>query len=183
MPGFAFSSPPPLSSQEFLDQCECHLDAASYSTVSLSSGAAFGQGKVTNEESPFLAAYIAWERSLRNELSRLRARRVQGNEDQYLRESEISSEGIRIAQAAFAMEDPLQAEFFLEKERWSAIESLAALSDFQLDGIIAYGLRLRIAERVQAIQAEAGKEQYALIYEEILGGKSNTTETAERREQ
>ncbi|TXT42831.1 MAG: hypothetical protein FD137_2015 [Spirochaetes bacterium] len=158
-----------MSSKEFLEQCAFHLDINSYNLVALSATAILEPSLRPLNESPFLSSLAAWERSLRNELSRLRARRIQANEDQYLRDSELSSEGMRIAQAAFALEDPLQAELFLERERWMAIESLSALSDFQLDAIFAYRLKLAIAERVAAIQVEAGKEQFARLYDEILG--------------
>jgi hypothetical protein len=167
-----------MSSKEFLEQCALHLDNNSYNLVALSTAAILEPSLLSLGESRFLNSIAAWERCLRNEMSRLRARKVQANEELYLRESELSSEGMRIAQAAFAMEDPLQAELFIERERWKAIEISSALSDFQLDAICAYRLRLAIAERVAAIQVEAGKEHYARLYDEILGGTSRTAETA-----
>jgi hypothetical protein len=167
-----------MSSKEFLEQCAFHLDSYSYDLVALSAVAVLEPSSLSLDGSPLLSSIAAWERSLRNELSRLRARKIQANEDQYLRDTELSSEGMRIAQAAFALDDPLQAELFIERERWMSIERSSALSDFQLDAICAYRLRLAIAERVAAIQVEAGKEHYARLYDEILGGTSRTAETA-----
>lgn len=177
LPGLLFGAPPPLSGQDFLERCRLHLSSDDYAET------AHSLGYLTRDEAPpslrskFLSAYAAWERTFRNELARLRARRHEKNEETYIKPADRSDGAGRAAIACFAVEDPYQAELLLERERWNAIERFSALSSFNLDFLIAYRLRLAINERLGALNAEAGAAGYKHLYGDILGGASRTAET------
>jgi hypothetical protein len=66
----------------------------------------------------------------------------------------------------------LQAELFLERQRWNAVESMAAGSDFQVDSIVAYRIKLDIAIRIDTFISETGRRNYMNLYDEILSENS-----------
>jgi hypothetical protein len=131
----------------------------------------------SSPRSPFLEAFIAWERTFRNELARLRARKAERDEEAFLRVSKRSDGAGRAAAACFAVEDPYQAELFLERERWNAIESMSSLSSFDMDFLIAYRIKLAINERLERLKPETGSAGYRHLYNDILGRASRTAET------
>lgn len=182
LPGLLFGSAPSLSSQEFLAVCKRLMNPKDYleteavlrcldgelSADSRSSSA----DRLSNSpelRSSFLESFLVWERGLKNELSRLRARKSGKNEDAHIRDGKQSDEALKAAAACFAAEDPLKAEIAIEKERWAAVDRLSALSGFDLDFIIAYRIKLLINERLQGLAAEAGRDSYRRLYTEIFG--------------
>ena len=166
-----------MGGEEFLSLCKRHLSSADYIEVAGLFVSLKGQKAPMGLGSGFLADYVAWERSFRNELARLRARRAGRPEENYIRPASRSDEAGRAASACFAAEDPYQAEILYERERWNAIERLSALSAFDIDFILAYRLKLAIAERLEGLGAEAGAAGYRHLYNDILDRASRTVET------
>lgn len=175
--GLLFGAPPPISSQDFLAQCERHLASPDYLEVAAAPRYLSGDEEPGALQSSFLLTFIAWERTFRNELARLRARRLERNEETFVRPSKRFDEAARAATACFAIEDPYQAELLLERERWNAIERFSALSAFDLDFIIAYGVKLAINERLARLNKEEGGKGYKHLYGDIIGGAARTAET------
>lgn len=177
LPGLLFGAPSPFSDEEFLSWCKRLMSEKDYNELSQAVESFVAIEPFSAQQSKFLKNFITWERTLRNELSRLRARKAERNEEEYLRISEHRDEAGRIAAACFAMEDPYQAELFLERERWNAIESLSSLSAFDLDYLIAYRLKLAINERLERLRPESGSAGYKHLYNDILGRASRTAAT------
>ncbi|MCE1196085.1 hypothetical protein LWX53_06265 [bacterium] len=177
LPGLVFGSKAGMSSSEFLAQCERYLSAADYRETFDAIAALEADETPTSLGSPLLAKFADWERTFRNELSRLRARRAGARENAYARPAGRNDEAGRAAAACFAIEDPYQAELALERERWSAIDRLAPLAAFDLDFIVAYRLKLAINERLALLSAETGAAGYRRLYDDILGGAPRSAET------
>ena len=177
LPGLVFGAKGALGSAEFLEQCRRHLSKDDYMEVARAIAVLSADEAPTAFGSPLLAKFAAWERTFRNELSRLRAKRAGAREDANLRSSARDDEAGRAAAACFAIEDPYQAELALERERWNAIERLAPLAAFDLDFIVAYRLKLAINERLSLLSAEAGAAGYRRLYDDILGRADRSTET------
>ena len=172
LPGLRFGASPPFSSSEFLSLCRTHLSSEDYSIVESSTSSVLKSERNATSASNLVRQYISWERSLRNELSRLRARSFGKNEEEFIRNTELSGEGTRTALNVFSVDDPLQAELFLERQRWNALEQMASGSDFRLDAIVAYRIKLDILERIGKYKGEIGSANYKSLYEEILGRNS-----------
>jgi hypothetical protein len=172
LPGLKFGTAPPFSSDEFLALCRNHLSPDDYVIVEGAASLSLEKGKARASGSALLQQYVSWDRSMRNELSRLRARRLGTNEEASVRDTDLSGDGSRVASNIFSIEDPLQAELFLERQRWNAVESMAAGSDFQVDSIVAYRIKLDIAIRIDTFISETGRRNYMNLYDEILSERS-----------
>jgi hypothetical protein len=177
LPGLVFGAKGALGGAEFLEQCRRHLSGDDYKEVAGAIAVLSADEAPSAFGSPLLTKFAAWERTFRNELSRLRAKRAGAREDANLRSSARNDEAGRAAAACFAIEDPYQAELALERERWNAIERLAPLAAFDLDFIVAYRLKLAINERLALLSAEAGAAGYRRLYDDILGRADRSTET------
>jgi hypothetical protein len=163
-------APAPMSSEDFLGYCRRHLDPSDLGIVE-------GAVLLSPPEGPPAAAsgsmllrrYYSWERTLRNELARLRARGLDRAAEPWIRPAERDGGAVRAAAAAFQCPTPLVAELLLEQERWTVIRTDAALHVFGLDRIIAYRLELQILERLARLREEQGEPRYREAYAAILG--------------
>lgn len=182
LPGLLFGAPPPMSSQEFLSLCQRNMSPGDSAEVAEAPAYLLGARAPESYRSDFLGKFVAWERTFRNELARLRARRAERNEESFVRPSPRSDEAAHVALSCFSVEDPYQAELMLERERWNAIERLSSLSAFDLDFIVAYRLKLEINARLDRLAVESGKEGYRALYGDIIGRASRTVETDMRGE-
>lgn len=174
LPGLVFGAHPPMPQEEFLQRCRIHLSPGDFAECEKAFGLVIADGLPARVGSGFLSSYVAWERALRSELSRLRARRAGKPEESYTRPSERIASAARSAQACFPADDPLQAERILEKERWMAVERFSSLSAFDLDSILAYAFKLAILHRLASLSDTAGAAGYRRLYDDILGGLSST---------
>ena len=75
---------------------------------------------------------------------------------------------IQAARTAVGMESPLAAEEYLNEYRMETLNSLTPLDNFCVDAVIAYGLKLMLAQRMKKFDVETGKASYHKIYDEIL---------------
>lgn len=167
LPSLQLGAPAPFSSAEFLEQASRHLNAEELYILE-ASGLLSAPELASSPPLAFLRAYYEWERSLRNELTRLRARRLGRGAEPWLRSSEREESSLRAAQAAFAADSPLEGELVIERERWAFINSLKSYHSFDLESLAAYRLQLQILERLARLRAEAGEEGYRKIYADIL---------------
>lgn len=183
LPALQFGSPAPYTGPEFLERAARHLAAEDLALLSGARLASEPEGLPDPGSSSLLAAYYAWERSVRNELARLRARRLGRSPEAYLRPAEASGrtladdDAARAAQAAFGAETPLEGELVLERERWAKLDALRGLSPFDLEGILAYRLQLAILERLARLRSGAGEARYKETYAAILGAAESTDMT------
>lgn len=177
LPGFSFGMAPPMSLSVFLETCSLHLSESDFAEIS-------GELKVLDalelpprSKSTFFGKYRDWERSFRNELARLRARKLESQEDLYQRPTGVADEAAKSAISCFSIEDPMQAEIGFERERWAAIERLSSLSSFDLDFLMAYGIKLSIAARLAGMETKKGSAGYARYYDDILKRAPRANET------
>ncbi len=177
LPSIAFGMSPPLSRESFLEACAIHLTERDFMSIEAELRVLEAPGAPPSSDSVFFAKYCDWERSFRNELAKLRARKLETREDAYQRATGRADEALRAAIACFSIEDPLQAEVALERERWAAIERLSSLSTFDLDFLMAYGLKLSIASRLASLDARHGSSGYSRYYDDILKLASRNNET------
>ncbi|HOV93451.1 MAG TPA: DUF2764 family protein [Spirochaetales bacterium] len=193
LPGFLFTSPPPMREEDFLEKAEKYMEPEDF--AELRKGPEFFTSETVPPDfrSSLLHDYVTWERSMRNELSILRCRTAGLSEvTKYVRpieaivatsSSEAPSDPLAqqaqfSARRVFEVQDPLLAEQALEHERWNCLDELARSSYFDLDFLIAYYLKLRIVTRLAYFDQERGMAAYKRLYNDILGSGSNTAQTA-----
>jgi hypothetical protein len=166
-----------MSSRAFLDLCKgalksgdlallelCTLDPDAPSLPEgLSSGAPPGPCP-----SAFINNWRNWERALRFNLARYRAQRLKREGGAAVEPPDYPADAAAAAaKAAAAMDSPLEAEIFLDKARWDAIELFQGIDYFSSNTIFAYLLKLRLLERRALFKAEEGFAEYKGLYASV----------------
>ena len=131
------------------------------------------QGTTYSEPPPrtsseFINRWKEWERTLRLNLVRLRALK-QKREGTAAEAPDFPTDAASAAKNAITIESPLEAELFLDKARWDAIENFQGIDVFNERAIYAYLLKLLLMERRMAFRTEEGYEEYKGLYAAILG--------------
>jgi len=154
-----------LSAQDFALLQYCHLDPEGTHPLSL------GQGFQLMPESlgsSLLDNWRVWERALRLHLARLRLQHVKRENPALADAPADPMDAAMVAKNAVSIESPLEAELFLDRARWSAIESLQGFDYFGRDTVYAYYLKLQLLERKQKFKVDEGFEAYQGLYASIM---------------
>jgi hypothetical protein len=121
--------------------------------------------------SDFIDQWREWERALRLNLARQRSVKVKREGAALAEAPIIPADAAVAAHGATAMVDsPLDADIFLDKARWSAIDALQGGDYFDRNTVFAYLLKLLILERRAAMQPETGFSEYKSLYASIVDG-------------
>ena len=146
LPMLQFSAKQPLNLEDFFSRCSQLIPAEEVELIK----------KVVSEDayaldvssSGVIKGWRDFDLILRNELVKLRAVRKKTDALKFLRkDAHFDMELTRIAQAALRQHSILEAEKFLDLERWKKLEQLAQGHYFDLDFLLVYALKLSILER------------------------------------
>lgn len=165
LPLLTLENKPSITIDSFLDTCELHMSNSDFTILKNSSV------KVPeNEESLHGVAKVCWEweKSLRNELAKLRAAKTNLSADQYVREGEVVFDTNRVASEAFKIESPLEAENYLNVARLAFLDNLTVGHYFDLTFLVIYYLKLQVLDRISNFDKENGFKKYQEIYNNIL---------------
>lgn len=161
-----FGSKPPLSSKEFLNECERLLPAGDYRKIVR---AVSDDDEERPGDGDTLRRWKRFSHNFRNEMAWFRA--VEANKDplEYLRGERAGEPEVVDALAeAVKAPDPLSAEKILDQMLWKTIDALASQHYFDVDVLITYALKLKILERYQTVGSTAGEEIFEKIKEGVL---------------
>lgn len=148
LPLLQLGQEPPLSSAGFLFSCQGQLGPEELESL----GRLLGQGPERAGQ-PAPQGAPDFERAWRAVDARLRAEaaawRTQGkdaasNERPYAAADQYAA---HLAKEALAKEDPLQRERALDEARMKLLDELVGVDAFSLAAVLAYGVRLTLAER------------------------------------
>ena len=120
--------------------------------------------------SGFINQWREWERVLRTNLAKGRAAKLK--RESTLSASEYPADAATVAAVALTMESPLEAEIYLDKARWDAIEYFQGINLFSENAMYAYLLKLLLMERKMAFKTEEGFNEYKALYSAILDLKT-----------
>jgi hypothetical protein len=154
-----------LSTQDFSLLQYCRLDPEGNQPLAFGPGYQFLPEPVG---SPLLDNWRIWERTLRLHLARQRLQHVKGEQQSLADAPADPMDAAMAAKNAVAIESPLEAELFLDRARWSAIEALQGFDYFGRDTVYAYYLKLQLLERRQKFQVDEGFEAYQGLYASIM---------------
>lgn len=73
--------------------------------------------------------------------------------------------GLRV-EAAFEMETPLETELEIDRVRWLVLDELTRLAPFAFRQVLAYGVKLSILERWEAMSEEEGASRVEELVDE-----------------
>ena len=148
-----FGGRPPFNFGKFLAICEDLLPAANSEVLRK-----LTQGEIAGKDGAVLRQWIDFDRSLRNELVKVRAGRKHIDPAKHLRGDYdyIDPDLSRLAISAYRNPSLLEGERMLDEARWRKLEELSLGHYFDFDCLIIYALKLLIVLRWQAL-AEADK--------------------------
>ncbi len=108
------------------------------------------------------------ERKLRTALAKVRADKMKKSFD--IENNVLSSELLKIANAAIEIESPMEAEKFLNSYRLEFLESLRPMDNFSEEFVYYYGLKLKLISHIRQFDTSAGEIAYKNIYNSIMNG-------------
>jgi hypothetical protein len=152
-----------MSIEEFLESCERLLTASDFQDIQLASLNADRPAETGIE---LLKRFQNAELGLRNELVKLRAKKLGIEQDRYAREDVENPLLAAVAREILEQETPLKAEHFMNGALWTILEDLSVGHYFDIDYLTAYFLKLQILQRRASFQVEAGEQKL----ESILSG-------------
>jgi len=194
LPELLYGQAAPMTSGDFITQARSSLSASDAALLDLcildpEPPALDPQGpqkgsyaeQTAPSGSEFIDNWRNWERVLRLNLARLRSARLKREGGTLTDPPEYPVEAVNAAKAAVVLDSPLEAELFLDKARWDAIEDLQGFRYFAINTIYAYLLKLQILERRALFKAEEGFSEYKKLYASIVDGPSSQAERASKR--
>ena len=181
LPYLTYGQTVPITLSRFRELCRENLTAEDLALLELCTldpdpvkadlppeerGLTYGE-KPPETSSPFINKWRSWERALRLHLARLRGQQIKldaGLADP----PDMFVDAQAAAKAAFATDSPLEAELYLDKARWDAIEEFQGTAYFHRDNIFAYLLKLLLLERRASFKTEEGFMEYQSLYASIM---------------
>lgn len=174
LPSISFGSKPPFKYEEFEQLAFRYVNKKDGELLKSLSLEPIRNGKKTS--SSLLNKWNEFECAVRLALRELRANKLKWeNVDiSYEEHSKVISSyyAQSIASQAFSMEDPLQAELFLDKKRFEFLDSIKSSDSFSSDALFSYAIMLLLIIREESFSREIGIEEYKKLYSEILGKSS-----------
>ncbi|MCM8610954.1 DUF2764 family protein [Accumulibacter sp.] len=169
LPMLSLDAPPPFSSLDFLSRCHGVLKSSDLAVLeAIVSGSVVVGNAVA-------ATWTARETQTRNLIAQFRAARLGVDPRPFLRDH--SGYDVALAQAvtdALAAATPVEREQALDRCRWRIAEELSLADPFGFASILAFAIRLRIAERWARLTEPAGERQA----EALLATMSQAPDTA-----
>ncbi len=108
------------------------------------------------------------ERSLRIALAEVRAAKMNKHFD--AENKSFSPALLQAVRTAVEIENPMEAEKFLNKYRLDFLEALRPTDSFSEEFVFYYGLKLKLIERIRKFDSESGECAYRNIYDSIMNG-------------
>ncbi len=164
--GMSDNAPPPITEERFLELCNRFLSKKILNVINditlcpLQFCENSGSGMIDN--------FNESERNLRFALGKVRAEKLGKTFD--LGNRILPVEHVKAAAAAIEIENPMEAEKYLNRFRLDVLESLRPTDSFSDDYIFYYGLKLKLILRIRQFDTEAGVKAYTEIYNSVLNG-------------
>jgi hypothetical protein len=120
---------------------------------------------------PELRPYLDAETQLRNALAGLRAARAGAGYDAGAHPfTGYDGRCVSAAERAMELEDPRERELVLDRLRWALLDEIAVSPPFGFQSVLAYGLKLRLAEKWAAMDEDEGLRVAAEVVDAALAG-------------
>ncbi|MCX7926646.1 MAG: DUF2764 domain-containing protein [Candidatus Omnitrophica bacterium] len=156
LPMLIFATKAPFSFDYFLSMCE---DKIPQRQLLLLKKIAETEVFLQSVGQKTLDRWINFEIALRNELVKARSARKKIEPQKFLRpESELEFGLHHIAMHAVRMPSLIEAEKYLDSQRWNKLDELVQGHFFDFDFLVVYALKLKILLRWQEIE-EVKKEE------------------------
>ena len=156
LPHLALGEPPPFSSEEFRFHCQGPLRDEDLEELIL-----VLDGRASEGRSAFSRRWFSIDAQIRNAVARARATERGVDARGYLRDHpDFDSFVAKAVSDAYGRHNPLERERALDECRWHSLGQLALEETFGLSAVLAFAVKLQIAERWSAISKGPGRERF-----------------------
>ena len=169
LPTISFGSKPAFNYEEFEELAFRYINKKDRDLLKSLSLEPTRNDKKTSSQ--VLNKWYEFERSLRIALEQVRSAKLKWDAPISYDERVLLSSAftpVQIARTAASIQNPLEAETFLDNARFQAADTVRGAENFSSDGIFAYAVKLLLRERASRFEMEKGKEEYSSIYNTIL---------------
>ena len=168
LPMLRIDAPPPFTTTEFQSLCRDYLTPEDFEALE-----AILNSKIEDSTHPFVQEWRNRDTQIRNAVVRQRASNLKQDPTPHLREQEgFSAHVDKLAGDAFSKGSPLDREQALDALRWDSIDELAGLDPFTGRAVLAYTLKLLLAQRWAQMNEDKGKQ----LGNDIVNRDSNRNE-------
>ena len=153
LPYLRFGEKPPMNRDAFLAACAGWLTEADLAAV---------RAALDNRDPADGGVAQCWwngEVQLRDAVVRVRAKNCNTDAARFIQPHEGFNVSIeKMVTDAFTRANPLEQEAELERARWTLVEELALSEPFGFSAVLAFAVKLRIAERWASLDDEKGRK-------------------------
>jgi len=168
LPTLRIGEKPPMGAEVFRAACMGWLSEEELEII---------DAVLENREPIMTGCVSAWwngEVQLRDAIVRVRAKNRNTDASPFIQPHDGFSATIeKMVTDAFTRPDPMEQEMELDRARWSLIEELTVAAPFSFAAILAFAVKVRIAERWAGMDDETGKEKVEELIEASLTGDRN----------
>jgi hypothetical protein len=167
LPRLELTSPPRVTSEGLLASAAGVLRSDHWEGLR-----AVLEDRLWDARAPELRPYLDRETQLRTALATLRAGRAGGTYDRGEHPHDDHDRRCdEVAQQAMDLADPLARELLLDRFRWGLLDELAGPMPYGAQAVLAYGVKLRLAEKwaAQVDQGEGLRLAARLADEALVG--------------
>lgn len=164
--GIGENIPLPITPERFLELCERFLGKKAMQEVERLTLLPPRDGEKSS--SPLVDRWNEGERNLRLALAKVRAEKRRKPFE--LENVSFSAEVMKAVRTAVEIENPMEAEKFLNAFRLDFLDSLRPMDAFSIESVYFYGLKLKLLLRIRQFDAIKGADAYKNIYNSIMGG-------------
>ena len=165
--GLSENVPMPITEERFFELCERFLSKKLQEQ--LKKLTLMPSRDYEKSESSLVEKWNEGERKLRLVLAKARAEKMKKQFE--INENSIPVELQQAVREAVEIENPMEAEKFLNKYRLEFLESLRPMDSFSEDFVFYYGLKLKLISRIKQFDTERGETAYKNIYSSIMNGE------------
>ena len=167
LPVLHLGEKPAMGVRAFCAASASHLSNDEYSTV---------EAVLENREPPNRLASTYWnsEVQLRDAVVRTRAKKIGTDPAPFLQQHEGFSATIENQVIdACARPNPLEQELALDQARWALADEIALTEPFGFSGVLAFSIKVRIAERWASMDETAGQKRVETLVLSTLDAPNN----------
>ncbi len=164
--GISENTPLPITEERFIELCNRFLGKKAQNEMKKLT--LLPPKSFESSGSVLIDSFNESERNLRFALGKVRAEKMKKPFDTQNRVFPV--EYIKAASTATEIENPMEAEKYLNNYRLEILETLRPMDSFSEDYIFYYGLKLKLLLRIRQFDVNSGEKAYKNIYDSILNG-------------
>lgn len=164
--GIGENMPLPITEERFFELCEQLAGKRIQNEINKMT--LLPSKKHEKSSSSLIENWNNGERNLRSALAKVRADKMKKSFD--IENNVLSSELIKVVNIAVEIENPIDAEKFLNSYRLEFLETLKPMDNFSEEFVYYYGLKLKLISHIRQFDTSVGEIAYRNIYDSIMNG-------------